>query len=39
MKLKRDAKFGEQQTCRFKISIGNFTNFDLSSQKFQKFLL
>ena len=27
MKVKRDAKFGEKLTCRFKIGIRNFTNF------------
>ena len=30
MKLKRDEKFGEESTCRFKIRIRNLTNFDLS---------
>ena len=39
MKLKRDTKFGEESTCRFKIDIRNLTNFDLSTQKSQKFLL
>ena len=36
MKLKRDTKFGEESTCRFKIDIRNLTNFDLSTQKSQK---
>ena len=36
MKLKRDTKFGEESTCRFKIDIRNLTNFDLSAQKSQK---
>ena len=36
MKLKRDTKFGEESTCRFKIGIRNLTNFDLSTQKSQK---
>ena len=36
MKLKRDAKFGEESTCRFKIDIRNLTNFDLSTDKSQK---
>ena len=38
MKLKRDTKFGEESTCRFKIDIKNLTNFDLSTRrKSQKF--
>ena len=37
MKLKRDAKFGEESTCRFKIGITNLTNFGLSTEKSQKF--
>ena len=36
MKLKMDTKFGEELTCRFKIDVRNFTNFDLSTQKSQK---
>ena len=32
-------KFEEEMTCRFKIDIRNLTNFDLSTQKFQKFAL
>ena len=36
MKLKRDAKFGEESTCRFNIDIRNLTNFDLSTWKSQK---
>ena len=36
MKLKRDTKFGEESTCRFKIDIRNLTNFDLSAQKSQE---
>ena len=36
MKLKGDAKFGEESTCRFKIDIRNLTNFDLSTDKSQK---
>ena len=39
MKLKRNAKFGEESTCRFKIDIRNLTNFDLITRKSQKFLL
>ena len=36
MKLKRDAKFGEESTCRLKIGISNLTNFDPSTQKSKK---
>ena len=39
MKLKKDTKFGEESICRFKIDIRNLTNFDLSTQKSQKFSL
>ena len=39
MKLKRDTKFGEKLTCRFKIDINNLTNFDENTQKSQKFSL
>ena len=39
MKLKSDTKFGEESTFHFKIGIRNLTNFDLSTQKSQKFLL
>ena len=39
MKLKRDAKFGEESTYRLKIGIRNLTNFDLSAQKSQRFSL
>ena len=39
MKLKRDAKFGEELTCRFKIDIRNLTNFDPSPQKSKRFSL
>ena len=37
MRLKRDTKFGEESTCRFKIGIRILTKFDLSSRKSQKF--
>ena len=37
MKLKRDIKFGEESTCRFKIGIENLTKFDPSTKKYQKF--
>ena len=39
MKLKRDTKFGEKLTCRFKIDIKNLTNFDVNTPKSQKFPL
>ena len=29
--MKNDAKFDEQLTCKFKIDMRNFTNFDLST--------
>ena len=35
MKLKRDTKFGEESTSRFKIGIRDLTNFDLSTRKYQ----
>ena len=34
--MKRDRKFGEQSTCRFKIGIGSLTKIDQSTQKSQK---
>ena len=37
MQVKRDTKFGEESICCFKIDIKNLTNFDLSTQKSQKF--
>ena len=37
MKLKRDTKFGEEATCRFKIGIRNLTKFDPSTEKYEKF--
>ena len=39
MTLKRVIKFGEESTCRFKSDIRNLTNFDLITQKSQKFAL
>ena len=39
MNLNRDTKFGEESTRRFKVDIRNLKNFDLSTQKSQKFLL
>ena len=37
MKLKRDTKFGEELTRRFRIGIMNLTHFDLSPRKSQRF--
>ena len=37
MTLKNDAKFGEELTCRFKIDKYNFTDFNPSTRKSQKF--
>ena len=39
MTLKSDNKFGEESTRRFKIDMGNLTNFEQSSRKSQKFPL
>ena len=39
MSLKNDEKSEAESTCRFKIDIRNLTNFDLRTQKFQKFTL
>ena len=39
MKLKRDTKFGENSTCRFKIGTMNLTNVGLGAQKSQRFSL
>ena len=39
MTLKNDTKFKKELTCRFKIDMRNLTNFDLSTQKSQKFAL
>ena len=36
MKMKNDAKFEEELTCRFKIDMRNLTDFDRSTQKSQK---
>ena len=38
MTMKNDTKF-EELTCCFKIDMRNLTNFDPSTQKFQKFAL
>ena len=37
--MKNDAKFEEELTCQFKIDMRNLTNFEPSTQKFQKFAL
>ena len=37
MKLKRDTKFVEESTRRFKIGMRNLIKFDPSSRKSQKF--
>ena len=37
--LKNDAKFEDEYNCQFKIDKKNLTNFDLSTQKSQKFAL
>ena len=37
MTLENNGKNAEELTCRFKIDMGNFTNFDPSTQMFQKF--
>ena len=39
MTMKNDEKLEEEFTCRFKIDKRNLTNFDPSTQKFQKFAL
>ena len=36
MTIKNDAKFEEKLTCQFKIDLRNLTNFDPSTQKYQK---
>ena len=39
MILKNDEKSEEELACRFKTDIKNLTNFDLRTQKSQKFTL
>ena len=39
MKMKNDTKIEEELTCRFKIDMRNFTNFDPSTRKSKKFVL
>ena len=36
MTMKDDAIFEEELTCQFKIDLKNLTNFDPSTQKYQK---
>ena len=38
MAMKNDTKIEEELTCRFKIDMRNFTNFDLSTRKPKKFV-
>ena len=38
MTMKNDTKIEEELTCRFKIDISNFTNFDPSTRKSKKFV-
>ena len=38
MTMKNDTKIEEELTCRFKIDMRKFTNFDLSTRKSKKFL-
>ena len=37
--MKNDTKFEQKLTCQFKTDMRNLTNFDLSTQKSQKFAL
>ena len=39
MRMKNDAKIGEELTSEFKIGMGNLTNFDSSTQKSKQFAL
>ena len=39
IKMKNDTKIEEELTCRFKIDMRNFTNFDPSTRKSKKFVL
>ena len=39
MRMKNGAKFEEDLTCQFKIDMRNFTNFDPSTRRSQKFEL
>ena len=39
MTMKNDTKFEEELTYQFKVDMRNLTNFDLNTQKSQKFAL
>ena len=39
MTMKNDTKTEEELTCRYKIDLRNFTNFNLSTRKSKKFPL
>ena len=39
MTMKSDGRFEEELTFQFKIDMRNLTNFNLNTQKFQKFAL
>ena len=39
MTMKNDTNFEKELTCLFKIDIKNLTNFDMNTQKSQKFAL
>ena len=39
MKLKGNAKFREESTCRLEIGISNLANFDRSTQKVSKIFI
>ena len=39
MTLESDAKFEDESSCQFKIDMRNLTNFDLSTQKSQKYAI
>ena len=38
MTMKNDTKIEEELSCRFKIDMKNFTNFDLNTRKSKKFV-
>ena len=38
MTMKNNTKIDEEPTCRFKIDMRNFRNFDRSTQKSKKFV-
>ena len=38
MKMKNDTNIELEMTCRFKIDMGNFTNFDPTTQKSKTFV-